>query len=119
MGVLDLEGDPFELAPEEGEREELRKSGLSRKEAVILADELLPGSGVMLKAVTSGDRTVLGYEVYPPPSQGTGPATAPGSEEAVLLPNLLRVDYAITSSGRQRIRVITLPLSEPGAAPPP
>ena len=118
MAVLDIEGDPYELAPEEGAREMSRARGLSRREAITLADESLPGSGVMIKAVTGRDSVIVGYEIYPPPSQGTGPATAPGSEEAVLLPNLLRIDYAVTPTGRQRIRIISLPLSEPGAVPP-
>jgi hypothetical protein len=86
--------------------------GLGRREAIIRADEGLPGSGVMLKAVTGDGGIIIGYEVYPPPSLGPGAPPGPGAE-AVLLPNLLRIDYSVDHTGRPRVRVITLPLREP------
>ncbi|MFC1549637.1 hypothetical protein ACFL4R_02055 [Nitrospirota bacterium] len=106
--VLDLEGDPFELIPAESAGEMSHMRGLSRREALIRADERLSGSGVILKAIKGGEN-IVGYEVYPPPSQG--PGAPPGPEtEAVLLPNLLRIDYTVDHSGRPRIRIMTLPL---------
>lgn len=110
MAVLDVEGDTFELIPEGGERE--RIGGLSKSAAIIRADKSLEGSGVMLKAVRADGGEIIGYEVYPPTSHG--PGSPPGPEaEAVLLPNLLRIDYNVDTSGRSRLRIITLPLSSP------
>ena len=118
MAVLDVEGDTFELAPEEGSSEKERISGLSSHEAIIRADESLAGSGVMLKAITSEDSgLIIGYEVYSPPSHGPGPPPGPETE-AVLLPNLLRIDYTVDRSGRQRVRVLPLPLKDPDMLTP-
>lgn len=118
MAVLDVEGDSYELAPEKGALQRARQKGLSPGEAIISADQSLTGSGVMLKAVTGESGMVIGYEAYSPVSQGPGPPSGPESE-AVLLPNLLRIDYTIDPAGRSRIRVITLPLKEPGSLVPP
>jgi len=112
MAFLDVEGDTFELAPEEGTSEKARFGGLSAGQAIMKADEGLTGSGVMLKAITGDGGVVIGYEVYPPASQGPGPPSGPETE-TVLLPNLLRIDYAAGPTGRPRVRIITLPLKNP------
>lgn len=112
MAVLDREGDTFELAPEEGAKKKSHISGLSRKEAIEKADEWLPGSGLMLKAVTASDNTIVGYEVYPPPHIDPGYGPGPDNE-AVLLPNLMKIEYGKDKKGMRGIKIRILPLKSP------
>lgn len=112
MAVLDREGDSFELAPEEGTEERSRMEGLSRKEAIKKADEWLPGSGLRLMAITTKDKFIVGYEAYSP--RHMDPAYAPGpDEEAVLLPNLMKIEYGPDQRGKRRIKIRILPLKSP------
>jgi len=117
MAVLDMEGDKYELAPDKGATEKVRQKGLPPGEAIMSADRNLTGSGVMLRAVMGEGGLIIGYEVYSPDSLDTSPPPGPESE-AVLLPNLLRIDYTAGPGGRPRIRIITLPLSGPGSTAP-
>lgn len=118
MAIMDVEGDTYKLAPKEGMGKRKRIGGMSPEEAIMKADEKLGGRGVRLRAVREDGGEVIGYEVYPPAS--LGPGSPPGPEaEAVLLPNLLRIDYNVDPSGRRRVRVMPIPLRSPDMVVPP
>lgn len=103
MAVMDPEGDKYEIESTE-DTEGSRTSGLTRTEAIIKADESLPGSGVTLKAVRDEQHGIIGYEVYP-----IGAALDP-DDEGKYLPNLLSIKYGKDPSGKRKLRLRILPL---------
>jgi hypothetical protein len=101
--ILDIEGDPYEFAPQELVPERYRREErVSTPEALERAERVLETETypVRMRRIMTED-TVIGYELRRDFDNTVYP-----------VPNILHVEYVITEDGKISIRAVPIPLRE-------
>lgn len=99
--IIDREGDPTEIVPEEGIAYEV-ELGLTRDEALRRASQGMPASELSIRSIPAPiEAAEVGIEVLP------------GVEQMKAPPNIVRIEYRVDEAGRLRFNVRLLPLYSP------